>query len=595
MTPQEQRAPQPTRSSVVNFSYHDPVMCSVAISSTDPREAHFINSFIAASMTFYDKQEAKKWAVTEGFRSAFVTFYDKKEQLLPIGLIPRVSRLVRNRFGSKIVLDKQIHDLFIPPRGEITREDIVGFANTLDLHNRKTGTPIIPYEHQYKLAERALNGRRISLLACTSAGKSLAMCIISRYLVSRENKKLLIVVPSSNLVEQLFSDFYNDYGWEDARKYCTLIYSDSDDKLTKAQKESLRRNDIGEEVMLKKITISTWQSLQHKPDKFFECFTAVLVDEAHSTRGVKLRNILAKCVNATDFKVGVSGTLPNDGIDAGYIESQLGRKEEIVRLKELVAKGVLTPVTVRSILIPYPPQQRKMICRQTYDDEVAFCSANTSRQDIVKLLIDSKKITDQQNTVILFKNIDPLEMMYEFLQKEFPQFTYHVIKGDVSVDEREDIRKSIEDSTGHIILATYGCMKQGVNIKLLHNLVFASPAKSVYMVVQSIGRIVRPHKDKKMAYVYDLVDDASYQYIGRSGYPVVKANYMMKHYGIRRSYYDEDEIPVEEINFSGVYEAQIDESVIAERKKKAADKAKAKVERATRKANSHVFKKKFFL
>ena len=588
-------ADQPESKSIVTFDYHDPVLCVVNIASTDKREAFMINNYIGASMTFYDKQEAKKWQVQEGFKSAFVTFYDRKTHLLPIGLIPRVSRLVQNRFNAKVSLTKPIRDLFIAPKGVISRDDVVGYANTLDLHNLKTGTPIIPYEHQYKLAERALNGRRISLLACTSAGKSLAMCIIARYLVERERKKLLIVVPSTNLVEQLFSDFHDDYGWEDARKYCTLIYADSDDKISKKRKADLEKANVGEEVLLKQITISTWQSLQRKPDSFFECFTAVMVDEAHSTRGVKLRDILTKCVNATDFKVGVSGTLPDDGIDAGYIESQLGRKENIVRLKELVDKGILTPVTVNTILIPYPPQQRKMICRYNYDDEVAICSANTSRQDVMKLLINAKKITTEQNTVILFRKIEPLEIMHEYLANSFPDFTYHIIKGDVSVDEREDIRKSIEYSTGHIILATYGCMKQGVNIKLLHNLVFAEPAKSIYMVVQSIGRIVRPHPDKKMSYVYDLVDDASYSYIGRSGTWCLKTNYMVKHYEIRKSYYAADDIPINEINLTGIYEAKIDEELVAERKKKAAERAKAKAEGAAKKSNAKVFKKKFFL
>ena len=74
-----------------------------------------------------------------------------------------------------------------------------------------------------------------------------------------------------------------------------------------------------------------------------------------------------------------------------------------------------------------------------------------------------------------------------------------------------------------------------------------------------------------------------------------KTNYMVKHYDIRRSYYDEDEIPVEEINFTGIYEAKIDENVIAERKKKAADKAKAKAEKAVSKSKAKVFKNKFFL
>lgn len=591
-------APEEKKRPEVKFVYHDPVMCEVHISSDDKRLAWTINTFIGQSMTFYDKQEANKWQAQEGFKSAYVTFYDRNTHLLPIGLIPRVSRLVQGRFHAHIDLDKPIKDLFLPPKGQISRSDVVGFANTLNLHNRENGNPIVPYEHQYKLVERALNGRRISLLACTSAGKSLAMCIIARYLISRENKKLLIVVPSTNLVEQLFSDFYNDYGWEDAKKYCTLIYSDSDDKLTKAQKERLAAANVGEEVTLKQITISTWQSLQHKPDKFFECFTAVMVDEAHSTRGEKLRDILTKCVNAIDFKIGVSGTLPDDGIDAGYIESQLGRKEEVVRLKELVEKGILTPVTVKAILIPYPPQQRKMICRQNHDDQVAICSANTSRQDIMKMLLNEKtkkNITTEQNTVILFKKIEPLEIMHEFLEKNFPQYTYHVIKGDVSVSQREAIRKSIEHSTGNIILATYGCMKQGVNIKLLHNLVFAEPAKSIYMVVQSIGRIVRPHPDKKMAYVYDLVDDASYSYMSRRGSWCQQLNYMMKHYYIRASYYHADDITVDEYNLTGVYEAKIDEEMIAERKKKSAARAKAKSEAAVKKARAKVFKNKFFL
>jgi len=589
----EVKNPEPSTSVV--FDKADDVFSVIKISATDSTAGNKLNNFIFGSMTFYDKAVANTWAVREGFKTPFVYFYNKATHLLPIGLIPRVSALLKNRFGTKIGLTKAIRDIYTPPRGALTSDDVAAYAATLKLHNLKEGFEIKPYEHQVKLVERALNGRRISLLACTSAGKSLSMCIMARYLLERERKKILIVVPSTNLVEQLFSDFHDDYGWEDARKYCTLIYADSDDKLTKAQKERLAAANIGEEVMLKPITISTWQSLQNKPAKFFEAFTAVIVDEAHSTRGIKLRDILMKCVNAVDFKVGVSGTLPDDGIDAGYIESQLGRKEEIVRLKELVEKGILTPVTVNTIFIPYPHALRRSIGYSTFDDERAFCSSTSSRRDVLKLLIDSGKITTEQNTVILFKAIENLELMHEFIEKNFPQFTCHIIKGDVTVDERETIRKSIEYSTGHMILATYGCMKQGVNIKLLHNLVMADPAKSVYMVMQSIGRIVRPHKDKKMAYVYDLVDDASYfTNPRRGGPPRLKYNYMMQHYETRKTYYAKDDIPVNEIRLDGIYEATVDEAMIAERKRKAAEKARKKNESKVNKTGSP-FKKKFFL
>ena len=64
-------ADQPESKSIVTFDYHDPVLCVVNIVSTDKREAFMINNYIGASMTFYDKQEAKKWQVQEGFRSAF--------------------------------------------------------------------------------------------------------------------------------------------------------------------------------------------------------------------------------------------------------------------------------------------------------------------------------------------------------------------------------------------------------------------------------------------------------------------------------------------------------------------------------------------
>ena len=70
-------------------------------------------------MTFYDKQKSRQWEVKEGFKTAFVTFYDKSTHLLPIVLIPRVSRLVLSRFKSKIDLSKEIKDLFVAPYGTL--------------------------------------------------------------------------------------------------------------------------------------------------------------------------------------------------------------------------------------------------------------------------------------------------------------------------------------------------------------------------------------------------------------------------------------------------------------------------------------------
>ena len=543
-------------------------------------------------MRFYDQSKGYV-AKIYGLRKdeCMVDFYDRKTCLLPIGLIPRVTRILKSRYDDiKVLMTPGLKEMFIPPKGEVTMDTIKGYAAGLNIHDRESGDKLTPYEHQYRLAYRALNGRRISLLACTSAGKSLSMMIMARYLMEREHRKVLIIVPSTNLVEQLFSDFYNDYGWESAGNYCSLLHSTSTDKVTKKQKEKLEDLGLGEESVLRDITISTWQSLQNKPESFFKVFTAVIVDEAHSTRGEKLRAILAMCENANDFKVGVSGTLPSEGLDAGYIEGAIGRKEEIVRLKELVEKHVLTPVEVEAIYIPYPVALRTKICSMQYESEYAIATNNSSRKDVMDMLIKSGKITTDQNTVVLFKSIQNLELFLKHMVENHPEFKYHVIKGDIATDDRETIRKSIERGLGNIIVATYGCMKQGVNIKLLHNLVMAEPAKSPYMVVQSIGRIVRPHKDKKLARVFDFVDDASYMTNARGIYTShLRFNGLLRHYKeFRQKYYEEDNIPVNEIRLDGLYMADVSIDDLQQKRSKAAAGNK-------KRPTGNPYKKKFFV
>ena len=69
---------------------------------------------------------------------------------------------------------------------------------------------------------------------------------------------------------------------------------------------------------------------------------------------------------------------------------------------------------------------------------------------------------------------------------------------------------------------------------------------------------------------------------------------MMQHYETRKTYYAKDDIPVNEIRLDGIYEATVDEEMIAERKRKAAEKARKKNESKVNKTGTP-FKKKFFL
>lgn len=87
-----------------------------------------------------------------------------------------------------------------------------------------------------------------------------------------------------------------------------------------------------------------------------------------------------------------------------------------------------------------------------------------------------------------------------------------------------------------VLIASFGTFAQGVNVKRLHHIVFASPSKSRYRILQSIGRGLRLHASKKVVYIMDIVDDA---------HDKRYHNYAVKHWAQRVQFYEEESFPVE--------------------------------------------------
>ena len=50
--------------------------------------------------------------------------------------------------------------------------------------------------------------------------------------------------------------------------------------------------------------------------------------------------------------------------------------------------------------------------------------------------------------------------------------------GGTDTDTREQIRAIVERETNSIIVASYGVFSVGINIRNLHNIIFASPSKT---------------------------------------------------------------------------------------------------------------------
>lgn len=99
------------------------------------------------------------------------------------------------------------------------------------------------------------------------------------------------------------------------------------------------------------------------------------------------------------------------------------------------------------------------------------------------------------------------------------------------VNKREQIRE--EEST-KVLVASYGTLSTGVSINAIFNVVFADSFKSEQIIIQSIGRALRLHSEKKKALVFDLVDVYNNHDF---------KNVLWKHFKERENFYKKREYP----------------------------------------------------
>jgi hypothetical protein len=163
-----------------------------------------------------------------------------------------------------------------------------------------------------------------------------------------------------------------------------------------------------------------------------------------------------------------------------------------------------------------------------------YIVTNKKRNNLIKNLVGDL----EGNTLILFNYVEKHgEPLYELINNS-TENTRKVffVHGSVDTDEREEVRKITEQESNAIIIASYGTFSTGINIKRLHNIIFASPSKSRIRNLQSIGRVLRKGEDKEIATLYDIADDISTQ---------TRQNYTLRHLQERIKIYQEENFKYE--------------------------------------------------
>jgi len=367
-------------------------------------------------------------------------------------------------------------------------------------------TPHEIRDYQLKSFVQAIRNKRMLLLSPTASGKSFILYCIIRYL-QIENKRGLLIVPTTSLVEQMYKDF-EDYGY-DSEQYCHRQYSGKEKHTNKF------------------LTITTWQSIYKNPGEYFEQFDFVLGDEAHQFKAKSLTTILSGCINAK-YRIGTTGTLDGTQTHKLVLEGLFGPVYKATSTADLIDKGQLASFKIKCLILKHPESVCKMARSWDYNQELEYIVMNTARNNFIRNLA----LSLNGNTLILFQFVEKHGKSLHANIKEHAK-NRHVffVFGGTDVEIRESVRAITEKERDAIIVASYGTFSTGVNIRNLHNIIFASPSKSRIRNLQSIGRGLRIGDNKDEAVLFDISDDFR---IGKY------TNYTLKHFVDRVRIYDDE-------------------------------------------------------
>jgi|TARA_Y100000033_G_scaffold24509_1_gene23086 superfamily II DNA or RNA helicase len=421
-----------------------------------------------------------------------------------VGLLDKIISFCKNYNYDYKFLDNKFFGTPFEVNEMISFDGVRDYMKSITSHE--------PREYQVEGVYDALRHNRRLLISPTASGKSLMIYSIARYYTSH-NKNILVIVPTTSLVEQMYKDF-EEYGWE-SETYCHKIYSGRE-KETDAP-----------------VTITTWQSIYKLDRKYFEKFDVVIGDEAHLFKSKSLVQIMTK-LHTAKYRFGFTGTLDGSQTHKWVLEGLFGPAYKVTRTAELMEKGHLSRLDITCLVLKHNPQKF-----DSYEDEIQYLISHERRNKFIKnLALDLKG-----NTLVLYSRVASHgEVLYDLINTNKSQDRkVFFIHGGVAADEREHVRAITESQENAIIVASYGTFSTGINIKRLHNVIFASPSKSRVRNLQSIGRVLRKGKDKVKAMLFDIADDCTYQ---------SRKNYTLNHLIERIKTYNEEQFNYEIVSIN---------------------------------------------
>lgn len=363
---------------------------------------------------------------------------------------------------------------------------------------------LIPRDYQTDAFVHCIRNHRGLIVSPTASGKSFIIYLLAEYY----QKKTLLIVPTISLVHQMRSDFI-EYG----------MHEDDIHIIMSGEEKTTDRS----------VVISTWQSIYKMRKDYFADFDVVIGDECHQFKAKSLTSIMTKLVDCK-YRFGFTGTLDGTETNKLVLEGLFGKAKQFVKTKELIDSDHLSAFKIKCLVLKHTDEEKKLASKMNYQNEMDYIVGHNRRNKFIQNLT----ISLNGNTLLLFQYVDKHgKILYDMISKKVEEgrkvfFVY----GGTDADTRENIRSITENETNAIIIASYGTFSTGINIRNLHNIIFASPSKSRIRNLQSIGRGLRKGEAKDKAVLFDISDDLRHK---------SKVNYTLNHFAERVKIYNSEE------------------------------------------------------
>ncbi len=327
-------------------------------------------TFEVPSAKFMPQYRNKYW-------DGFVHLYNLKTKRIYVGLLDKIVAFCENHNYTYQFKDNKFYGLPFEINEMVSKEGVKDYIKSITTFKAR--------DYQIDAVYDALRYNRKLLISPTASGKSLMIYAIVRYFVAK-HQKILLVVPTTSLVEQMYKDF-EDYGW-DPQNHCHRIYQG---------RERTNANEV---------TITTWQSVYNLDRSFFEDYDVIIGDEAHLFKSKSLVNIMDKLHHAK-YRYVFTGTLDGTQTHKWVLEGLFGPSYKVTSSKALIDQGYLSQLDIQCLVLKYKPQKF-----ETYEDEIQFLISHPKRNNFIKnLALDLKG-----NTLILYSRVETHgQILYEMI------------------------------------------------------------------------------------------------------------------------------------------------------------------------------------